>query len=126
MIGATLGTQGWIALRLREFEQVRQLLGESLVVRQEIGEKGGIAWCLEKLAELVALQGEPEKAACILGKAASLRLSINSQVNSADRPDHERLLCSLHERIEPEIFQSAWEAGAAMPLDATINLALET
>jgi len=125
MIGVTLGTQGWIALRLEEFEQVRQLLGESVSVRQEIGDKGGVAWCLEKLAESATLQGEPEKAARILGKAANLRLSINSQVNSADKPDYERLLSSLHEQIEPEIFQAAWQAGAAMPLDAAINLALE-
>ena len=125
IIGVTLGTQGWIALRLEEFEQVRQLLGESVSVRQEIGDKGGVAWCLEKLAESATLQGEPEKAARILGKAANLRLSINSQVNSADKPDYERLLSSLHEQIEPEIFQAAWQAGAAMPLDAAINLALE-
>ncbi len=125
MIGVTLGTQGWIALRLGEFEQVRQLLGESVSVRQEIGDKGGVAWCLEKLAESATLQGETEKAARILGKAASLRLSINSQVNSADKPDYERLLSSLHEQIEPKIFQLAWEAGAAMPLDAAIILAME-
>jgi predicted ATPase/transcriptional regulator with XRE-family HTH domain len=125
MIGAILGTQGWIALRLREFERVRQLFGESIAIRQEIGDKGGIAWCLEKLAESAALQGASEKATRILGKAASLRFSINSKVNSADKPEYERLLSSLHERIEPEMFQSAWQAGAAIPLETAINLALE-
>jgi hypothetical protein len=96
-----------------------------MAVRQEIGDKGGIAWCLEKLAESAALQGLPEKAARILGKAASLRLMVNSRVNSADKPDYDQLLSSLRERIEPEAFQSACEAGAAMPLDVAINLALE-
>lgn len=125
MIGAILGTQGWIALRLREFVQVRKLLGESIAVRQEIGDKGGIAWCLEKLAGSAALQGKPEIAVRILGQAASLRLTVNSPVNSADKPDYDRLLRSLHERIEPEAFQSAWEAGSAMPLNEAIDLALE-
>jgi len=124
-IGANLGTQGWIALRLGDFEQVRQFLGESIAVRQEIGEKGGIAWCLEKLAESAALLEAPEKAARILGKAASLRLMVKSPVNSADKPEYDQLLSFLRERIEPETFQSAWEAGAIMSLDGVINLALE-
>ena len=124
-IGANLGTQGWIALRLGEFEQARQLLGESLAVRQEIGDKGGIAWCLEKLAESTALQGSPGIAARLMGKAANLRQMINSRVNSADKPEYDQLLSSLHERIDPEAFQSAWEAGAIIPLDAAISLALE-
>lgn len=125
MIGVILGTQGWIALRLREFVQVRKLLGESMAIRQEIGDKGGIAWCLEKLAESAIIQGGPEKAARLMGAASSLRLMVNSQVNSADRPDYDRLLGTLHERIEQEMFRAAWEAGAMMPLDAAINLALE-
>ena len=124
-IGAHLGTLGWVALHLEEFEQARQLFRESMAVRQEIGEKGGIAWCLEKLAELAVQQGAIKKAAQILGKAANLRQMINSRVNSADKPEYDQLLSSLRERIDPEAFQSAWEAGAMMPLDATINLALE-
>jgi predicted ATPase/transcriptional regulator with XRE-family HTH domain len=123
-IGANLGTQAWIALLLGEFEQARQLLGESLAVRQEIGDNGGIAWCLEKLAESADIQGSAGIAVRLMGKAASLRLMSNSQVNSADRPDYDRFMGSLRERIEPGAFASAWESGASMPLDSAIHLVL--
>ena len=33
-------------------------LGESLSLRMEIGDRGGIAWCLEKLAEAALLEGQ--------------------------------------------------------------------
>jgi hypothetical protein len=32
------------------------MMGESLATRIDIGEQGGIAWCLEKLAEAMVLQ----------------------------------------------------------------------
>jgi non-specific serine/threonine protein kinase len=124
-IGANLGTQGWAALCLGEFGQARQLLKESLQVRQEIGDQGGIAWCLEKLAEVAARQGGPGKAVLLLSQASSLRLAIGSQVNSADRPDYDRFLSSLRDRMEPAAFQAAWDMGADLLLDGAIDEALE-
>jgi len=49
-------------------------LGESLEVRQEIGDQSGSAWCLERLAAIAMAQGQTEKAARLSGAGASCRL----------------------------------------------------
>ena len=51
MEATILGSLGWLALRLWNFDHMRNFIGDSLFLRMDIGDKGGIAWCLEKLAE---------------------------------------------------------------------------
>jgi non-specific serine/threonine protein kinase len=124
-ISASLGTLGWVALRQGDFKQVKSYLGESLTVRQDLGDKGGIAWCLEKLAEATILEGSPEKGASLYGAAAALRRSIDSVIDPADQREYERLISSIHEQIGEEEFQTAWDIGSSMQLDALIKLAVE-
>ena len=52
-------------------------------------------------------------------------MAVNSPVNSADKPDYERLLKALREQIEAEWFQSAWEEGSDMALEDVIRLAVD-
>jgi predicted ATPase/DNA-binding CsgD family transcriptional regulator len=125
-LAAALGTLGWVELIQEEYHLVRRHLRESIMIRQTIGDKGGIAWCLEKLADLALRQGSPDKATTILGAAAALRSEANSTINSADKPIYDALLVSLHEHLEPHAFQTAWEAGARSPLEEAIRLSLET
>ena len=103
----------------------RGYLEDSLSIRQEIGDNGGVAWCLEKLAELAFRNGKLEKAVQILGAASEVRNKVNSPINLADKPDHDALLSLLCESLGPEAYQAAWKVGIAMPLDETIQLALD-
>jgi len=124
-LAAALGTLGWVELIQGEYHPVRQHLRESIMIRQVIGDKGGIAWCLEKLADLAIRQDSPDKATLILGAAAALRSEANSPINSADKPIYDRLLISLQERLEPQTFQTSWEAGSILPVEEAIRIALE-
>ena len=123
-IAVALGTLGWVDLIQKEYTLARQHLGESLAIRQEIREKGGLAWCLERLADLAAREELPDKATTLLGAAAVLRSEVNSPVNSADRPFYDALLNSLHARLDPLAFQSAWEAGSDIPLKDALEMGL--
>lgn len=79
--------------------------GESIALRREIGERGGIAWCLEKLAEIALTNGEQEgaplgqhefqRAARLFGAAEALRAPVNSSVDLVDQPEYERQLASV-------------------------------
>ncbi len=80
------------------------------------------AW--RRLADLAAREELPHKATTLLGAAAGLRTEINSPVNSADQPFYDALLNSLHARLDPLAFQSAWEAGSGIPLEDAIDLGL--
>ena len=122
--GMALGTLGWAYLKQGKYKQARQYFGRSLSIRQEIGDNSGVAWCLEKLAELALHNGELEKSARILGAAAVLRREVSSPIHSTDIPDYEALLGSLRDRLGPDMFQSTWDAGLMFPLVDAIQLAL--
>jgi non-specific serine/threonine protein kinase len=91
------------------------LLIESMVIRKEIGDKGGSAWCLEKLAEIANRYGDWQRAAHLLGAAQALRDSVGSVVDMADRLDYERTEGVIHAQLG-EKFSAAWEAGHNMIL----------
>jgi non-specific serine/threonine protein kinase len=123
-----------VALQRGDFEQMRRLLGESISVRLEIGDRSGIAWCLEKLAQAILVQmravSEPERLSGyrqtvrILGAAAGLRAPVGSVIDPADEPAYARNLALLRTTLGDEAFASAWDRGEAMPLEAVIAEAL--
>ena len=123
-IAIVLGSLGWVALLRNDFEKMRGLLRESLSIRRETGDRGGMAWCLEKLAEAASLGGEPEKAARIFGATSALRGPVGSVIDSADLPDHDRLVSELQSALGKKAFAAAWAQGESTPLDEMIVYAL--
>jgi len=124
MEATILGSLGWEALRQRQFDRMRDWLGESLSLRMGIGDQGGIAWCLEKLAEAAILEGQPHQAAKIFASAAALRSPLQSVIDPADMQDYERMLSGLRSRLDPAAYQALCEAGQAMPLKDVVGAAL--
>jgi non-specific serine/threonine protein kinase len=121
-------------LRRGDFGRARAALGESSVLRLNHGDHGGIAWCLEKLAEALALEAEtlpaarrqPAQAvaAQLFGSAEALRAPLNSVIDPADVPDYERLVAELRAALGDTAFDEAWQAGGALPLADAIALGL--
>jgi hypothetical protein len=105
-------------------ERAIACLNESLVIRRDIGDRGGLAWCFEKLAELALEKAEMPRAARIFGAAASLRASIHSIVDPADQPHYQALLGQVRLALGDEIFAALWAEGQAMTLDQIIAYAL--
>ena len=107
--------------------QAVTLLAESLTLRREIGDAGGIAWCLEKLAEIALSEGEREsaprrhedfrQAARLFGAAEALRAPIGSVMDSVDQPEYERQLAILRLQLDEAAFAAAWAEGQAKTLE---------
>jgi non-specific serine/threonine protein kinase len=119
-----LGSLGWIALRQHNFDLLREMLRESLALRVEISDQGGIAWCLEKLAEARYEQTEFQEATKLFGQAESIRAPLGSLIDPADLADYNRILSGLHAALGEEEFAALWEEGAAMRLNEAIDCAL--
>jgi hypothetical protein len=76
---------------------------------------------LAQLAAVAAAQGQPLKAARLLGAAAVLHeASANPQ-----RLDHDRQAADLRAALGEAAFAAAWAEGRAMPLEAAVSLALQ-
>lgn len=123
-MGSVLGSLGWAALCQSDFPRMRSILRESLEIRLDIGDKGGIAWCLEKLAEAACLEKHYENSVEIFGAAASLRAPLGSVIDRADQPQYQRTLSGLRSALGEDAFASRWAEGAALQLRQVIDLAL--
>jgi DNA-binding CsgD family transcriptional regulator len=133
-IAGALGSLGWVALLQRDFSRMNEMLAESLAIRLEIGERGGLAWCLEKLAEAVVLQAQAlpaqrrnlefQRAGHILGAAHTLRQSVNAVIDPADQPAYENLRIMLWNALGEALFAEVWAAGAALPVHGAVDEAL--
>jgi predicted ATPase len=84
----TLAYLGRIKAHQGDFAGARTLLGESLVEAHTLDDWSR-AFCLERLAVVVAAQGEYAWAARLWGAAESLRENSGSPVTPAERTDYE-------------------------------------
>ena len=64
-------------------------------------------------------------AAKLLGAADAIRQRINRPVNFVDKAEYERELAEIKEEVGTSVFQSAWEEGQSLDLDAAVLLAIE-
>ena len=92
-------------------------------MRKELRDKGGVAWCLERFAEIEVETGDPLRAARLLGAAETLRTSLRTEVDIADRPDYERTVSTVRDRLGEQVFATAYEQGKAMSFEQGVAYA---
>jgi DNA-binding NarL/FixJ family response regulator len=90
----------------------------------ETGDRGGMAWCLEKLAEANSLQSRFQQSVVIFGAASALRATVGSVMDAVDRSDYERMISRLRTALGKEAFQAVWTEGQGMKLEQAIEYAL--
>ena len=71
------------------------------------------------------MQGDPPRAARLLGAAEGLRKAINAPVQAADVPDYERVMVAVRAGLDPYAFAAAWKEGRGITLEQAVELALE-
>jgi hypothetical protein len=103
----------------------RALIAESLAIFWELGHRFGIAQNLEGLAAVAVAQGQPERAARLIGAAEALREVIGAPLPPADRAEHDRSVAAGRTARGEEAFAAAWAEGRAMTLVQAIRYAME-
>jgi hypothetical protein len=116
---------GWVAMHEKDWQRAAGRLAESLDVRREIGDTGGSAWCLERLAEVALARGQAERAVQLFGAAAALRASIGSVMDPVDQQAYESRLAALRAELGEAQFTACWNAGQTMTLAQAAAQALE-
>jgi tetratricopeptide (TPR) repeat protein len=116
---------GRTLLHLGEAEQARTHCAEGLGLCWQIGKRVGIAEGLDSLALVASWQGEPVRAARLLGAGERLRQELSCPVRQSLRGEHERMKEEVHQALGKEAFVSAWEEGGSMTLEQAVAYALE-
>jgi predicted ATPase/class 3 adenylate cyclase len=96
---------------------------EALTLFQEIGDKWWGTVCLEGLAAVLAMQGEPERVARLLGAAERLHEIIGAPLLTAYRETRERTLAYANAQLDDATFAQLWSEGCALTFEQAIELA---
>jgi predicted ATPase/DNA-binding XRE family transcriptional regulator len=105
----TLRNLGWATLAAGAVGVAAAHFRESLALYYELGSIDGVAIPLEGLSGVAAAQGQPRRAARLLGAAAAIRDAVGMPLSSNAQAIYERLLAPVRAQLDP----SAWEAELA-------------
>jgi predicted ATPase/DNA-binding SARP family transcriptional activator len=106
---------GYCADLAGDVETALQSQHEGLRVALEMGSARVIANAAEGLAGALALAGDAERAAALLGAADALRRRAGGPMPSAERFDVDRAECRARQELGDAAFELAFSVGAADP-----------
>ncbi|GAB4582084.1 MAG: tetratricopeptide repeat protein [Anaerolineales bacterium] len=117
---------GQAAHQMGDFHQAAARYEESLRLNAErVGDIGIIIRTLYSLAHLAWAQGEPARAAKLLGAYTALRETTGSPIRrSILNRDDEQTVASLQELMGEDHFKTAWAEGITITLEQAIEMAL--
>jgi predicted ATPase/DNA-binding CsgD family transcriptional regulator len=108
---------GRVAASERDYAAARALYEDGLALAREVGDKVNIAFCLEGLAGVVAVQGEPAWAARLWGGAAALREAMGVSIPPVYRTDYDRSVAAARAQLGEKAFAALWSEGRTMSLE---------
>jgi tetratricopeptide (TPR) repeat protein len=117
----TLARLGSIECELGRIARASELFGESLRLGQRFGFIHHVVGPLEGMARVSAVKGLPERAARLLGTAASLRDEMGVPLTSVEGADHEYAANAARTELGEEAFEAAWARGYATPIEEAIS-----
>ena len=122
--GWVLHNLGHVAQHHAEHARATALFKESLSLRQQEGEKEGIAEALAGLAGVAASTRQPERAARLFGAAETLRAAIHQDIRRQNREPYDLYLPLARAQLGEAAFSQAWAEGRAVTLEQAIHYAL--
>lgn len=123
-LAATLHLLGAAVYAKGDAERANALLHKGLALQQQQGLRPSIAESLERFALLAAGQGQPGRAARLLGAAQALRAAIDGPLPPVARPDYDRTIATIRAQLNETTFATVWAAGQALSLEQAIEEAL--
>ncbi len=108
-------------------ERARRCMADALCISRETRDTWGIAMALAGMARLVRHQGQPERAAWLLGATQHYLDAFGVPLWKVDQMEHDRNAAELRLQLGEPAFQAAMDRGAkqaANDLDGALRVAL--
>jgi predicted ATPase/DNA-binding XRE family transcriptional regulator len=119
----TLRNFGWATLTAGGVDVAAAHFRESLALYWELGSIDGVAILLEGLSGVAAAQGQPRRAARLLGAAAAIRDAVGMPLSSNAQAIYERLLAPARAQLDPTAWQAELAHGRAMSIEQAVAYA---
>jgi len=123
VVGKVLFGQGLMGLAEGAPEARGHIL-KSLGIYKELGDKLQQTSCLIGVAGIFLQEGDPQRAAQLLGAVESALKALNAVMEIEVKHLHAQTLAAVREQLGQSAFQSAWEAGRKWSLEDTVGFAL--
>jgi len=123
-IAANTGNLGFVLYHLGDFQRMKTVLSESLLIDQETASTFEASWILVGLASVALAEGARQRAATILGVANALAVSAGTLYDPDDQRDREEIEAAVRGEVSDAEWQSAQEQGRRMSLDEAVEYAL--
>jgi hypothetical protein len=121
---SSLNDLGLVACGRQDWAEARARLEESLALAQQLGDMDDATGCLEKLAEVMGGEGEPEQGARLLGAAEALTETLDRVRWPVGWDAYERTLAALRAALGEPAFAAARAEGRQLSLEQAIDLAV--
>jgi predicted ATPase/DNA-binding CsgD family transcriptional regulator len=121
----SLQMMGWGASIQGDYRKAQKLYSESLLMSQQISDKGSTAECLVHVGLLAATRASLEKFVLLLGMAEGIVPEIQSELNPFYRTETEKYITSARAVLGEEGYSATYEAGKQISLDEAITYALK-
>ena len=124
----TLFTSAQVALAGNDAAAAREQLEEGIRLSVRTGDLANLAYFLDTLGVVEALDSEPRRVALLHGAARRLRETVGSNVYGYYKPDEAMLEASLDSTrtVLGEDFEAAVSEGRGLSVTAMVDLALRT
>lgn len=114
---------GTVLIAERQPDEGAQLLGEALVIHDSVADRRGVAQCLESLASLALVRGDPATAGRLRGAAESWRSGAAARPSRAEEKRLAELDASVNRALGRGPADAERHAGRALHPVASIALA---
>jgi hypothetical protein len=101
------------------------LLLEGLDLFRALGHKLGIAFAIEELGALRAVQNDGEQAAMLFSTAYALREKMGAPLPPVDRPAYDSVVAGCRAQLGETAFAEAWARAAAKPFQEVVEEVLK-
>jgi len=120
----SLGALAERAAAQGRFEEVRDLLEQSLAIDRELGNIPFMNLDLVRFAAIHTREGRPATAARLISRAVAALEEIGFALESWMTIEIDEAIATVRRALEPAAFDAAWDAGRSLGLEEAIALAL--
>ncbi|MFN8496646.1 MAG: adenylate/guanylate cyclase domain-containing protein [Anaerolineae bacterium] len=125
MVNASHSRLAHVARRAGRLDEAVSIYRHTIVAFEEMGQLPAVAHELECCAFIARAQGDPVRAARLLGAAEALRERVGVRMTGMERVEYDDDVAALRGQLPSAEFDAAWAAGRRMTLDDAVAYALE-
>jgi hypothetical protein len=119
-----LSNLSYVAMHQDDYLRAEALIREALTITVELNTKYFTGLCIAMLAGPVGANGQPERAARLLGASEGILCSLGASLQPADKIEIDCYLADIRAQLDEKIYSDACSQGRAMSIEDAVAYAL--